>query len=135
MMFFDYFFYRNYWWDIKIIKNKDYPIFASIVGVSFFQVMNVFFIKSFIQFQLLDRKDVLDNEQNLLGIIIVAIILVANYIYFNKSKRYKNIINKYRLWNSNRKYIYDILSVFYIIVTFISTIMIAYSVRNNIHWW
>ncbi len=131
----DIFFYINYNITFKLFKNKEYPVFSSIVVITFYQVFTLLFILDFILFQILDRRDVVLERSEILGFIIITIILIFNYFYFHKKERYKKIINKYNEVNKQKVNLYYTISIVYMIFIILLNIYSVYSIKNNIHWW
>ena len=41
MNFFEYLFCRLYWWNTKIVKEKEMPVYYSIMGISVFHGFSV----------------------------------------------------------------------------------------------
>ncbi|MGQ1786746.1 hypothetical protein [Saccharicrinis sp. GN24d3] len=127
---FRYLFYRVYWWDNTVVKNNSYPVFSAVIGVTFFQVFNVKFINDFIFYIILQRKDLIVQQDKIIGIAIITIILGLNWIYFHKKA--SMLLEKIKQLKTNHKRILDITIIVYMILTIITTIGLAYMVRNNI---
>lgn len=127
---FKYLFYRVYWWNTSIIKNESYPLFGAVVGVSFFQVFNIMFVSDFILYIFLERRDLVVQQDRIIGIIIVTIVLALNGFYFHK--KYATIIEKAKKLEASNKRLMDVFVLIYITMTLMTTIGLAYMIRNNI---
>jgi len=129
---FKYLFYRVYWWDNAVIKNSGYPIFSAVIGVSFFQVFNIKFICDFIFYIVLKRKDLIVQQDKIIGIIIVSLVLVINWAYFYKNS--SATLEKIKRFNATQKKIWDTIVIAYMLITLMTTIGLACAVRNNIYF-
>lgn len=126
---FKYLFFKIYRWNNNIIKNNSYPILGAVIGVSFFQILNIKFITDFIIYVLLDRKDLIVEQGKIVGILIVTIVLVLNGFYYN---RYGiKIIEKIKSFTKSLRRKRDVISIAYIIITLITTFGLAFMIRNN----
>jgi succinate dehydrogenase hydrophobic anchor subunit len=129
------FFSVNYWLTVRIFKNKSYPLFSSIIVVTFYQFFSILFIFDFLFYQVLDRRDIILERGKISGYIVITVILIFNYIYFNNKNRFQRILNDYKNLNKNKKTLYNILCVMYMILIIVLNVYSAYSFNNNIHWW
>ncbi len=131
MNFFEYLFCRLYWWNTKIIKEKDIPSFYSIIGISVFQtytivplfcVLYVFIYDSFY------IKDILTLSP---FFIINTVMAFIDYFYFNRrqSELYKQFV-KIPQQNKRRK---DLLCILYIIsIIIINVLFFIYFRSKNV---
>lgn len=131
----DIFFNVNYWLTVRFFKNKDYPIFSTIIVVAFYQIFSILFILDFVLFQILDRRDIILERSKISGFIVITIILIFNYIYFYNKERYKKILSKYKNLDKEKKTLYNILCITYMVLVIVLNICSIYSFKNNIHWW
>lgn len=127
---FRYLYYRSCWWDNHVVKDSTYIILSSAISVSFFQVLNIKFLSDLVFYALLDRRDLVVQQDKIVGILIVSAVLVVNYFYYHKmassiSQGIKNLnIHKRRIW--------DAIIIIYMIITIVTTIGLANMIRNNI---
>lgn len=126
---FKYLFYRVNWWDNRIVKNNSYPIFSAVLGVSFFHVLNIKFISDFILYIILQRRDLIVNQDKVVGLIVVSTILVFNWIYFRRI--HSVTIEKIEQLAKSQKRIWDVVIILYMLISLITTIGLAYIIRNN----
>jgi hypothetical protein len=126
---FKYLFFRIHWWNTNVIRNENYPIFGAIIGVASFQSLNIKFISDFILYVILDRRDLIVNQTKTVGIIVVTIVLVLNGIYYQKFG--VEVIEKFKSYSKDKRTRHDVIILFYIIITLVSTIGLAYMIRNN----
>lgn len=126
---FKYLYYRVYWWDNRIVKNPSYPIFSTVLGVSFFHVLNMKFLIDFIFYIVLNRKDLIVNQDKVYGFIVVFLIISINWIYFKRI--HPVVLDKMEQLNKKQKRIWDIVIVLYMLISFATTIGLAYMIRNN----
>ncbi len=127
---FKYLYYRVHWWDSVVIKNNSFPVFSNVLGVSFFQVLNIKFISDFIFYVMMNRKDLIVHQDRIVGILIITSIVVVNWLYF--SKKSSEVIKVCSELLKSKKVTWDIVLIFYILATLVTTIGLAYMVRNNI---
>ncbi len=112
-----------YTWQTKIMKEKDIVFFATLITFSgtfvlYFIMILLFLIKSGI----LDKTT---DSNNLIGYSYVTLILLINYLYFNK--RYKDIVLEY---DKNLPNIKKRLMFFWIILNLIPIIYIYYYILS-----
>jgi hypothetical protein len=118
-------------WLVKdVFKNKEYSYFATIVLLTGCEVLTFLFIFDFSFYHLLDNRELIVNDDRILGTILISIIFIFN-LWF-----YKNRLNKYNLDFSiiedSKKRNIKILSVLYLILI-ISLIMYnSYLIRYNL---
>jgi glucan phosphoethanolaminetransferase (alkaline phosphatase superfamily) len=124
-----YFFYRNYWWDIKIIKNNEYPVFASSVGVSMFLLLN--FI-SLIELVVITRLIQVSNTINLYVGASISL-MVINYSFFTGKQRFKKIVSEFETLERKEKVKLDIVCIVYMLISIVSAIWLLTLHRNNIY--
>lgn len=130
-MFFSYLFYRIFWWNIKIVKNSAYPYIASVIGVSFFQVLNSQFIIDMIGVLFFDKRWINETDSKILGFIVVTVFLFINFLVYQKTKSFNIIKMKFNYWSNQKKKLFDILCILYIATTIFSISYISYYIRNR----
>src|SRR5690625_3233146 len=113
--FFNHLFYRIYWWNKTIVKEKDFPVFSSLLGISVFHILNISTLIFIILVYIFKNPMVYPKWIHL--IIMFAVLVLDYFIYIHK-KRYKEIIksseNETKI-SLKRK---DYFSLIYIIVSF-----------------
>lgn len=81
---FDHLFFRIYWWNIKIVKDSDFPIFSALIGLAFFHSLNIttliFVILIMNDWQMLYHKWV-----HLFLLFLILLIDFFIYVYKGKS--------------------------------------------------
>ncbi len=85
----DHLFYRMYWWNTNIVKEKDLTLFSALLGVATFHVIN-FSTLIFCYFVFV-AKDV-TTYPKWAHILLMITILIVDYIYFIHNCRYKKIV-------------------------------------------
>lgn len=116
-------FYLAYMWQTKLMKENEIVFFATLITFSgtfvlYFIMILLFLIKSGI----LDKTT---DSNNLIGYSYVTLILLINYLYFNK--RYKDIVLEY---DKNLPNIKKRLMFFWIILNLIPIIYIYYYILS-----
>ncbi len=134
MKIFDIFFSVNFWLVTKLYKNKDYPIFSTIIGVSTYQFFTLLFIFDFYQFQILDNKNLIIGESKTPGFIVMTIILFLNYYFYSRKKQYIDVLKKFNKLSQTNKKLSFVVSILYMIMIIALTVYSVYSIRNNIKW-
>lgn len=113
--FFNHLFYRIYWWNKTIVKEKDFPVFSSLLGISVFHILNISTLIFIILVYIFKDPMVYPKWVHL---IIMFVVLVLDYFIYIHKKRYKEIIksseNETKI-SLKRK---DYFSLIYIIVSF-----------------
>lgn len=128
----DLFFSVNYWLTVRVFKNKDFPVFSTIIIVTFYQIFSLLFVFDFFVFQVLDRRDVIFERNKIIGFLIITIVLIFNYIYFKYENRYSKILDNYK--KLDNKHIYNVVSILYMILVLVLNVYSVYSIKNNIKW-
>ena len=116
-----------YWWNTKIVKEKQLPIYSTLLGVATFHVIN--FSTVIFCFFLFVVKDV-KAYPKWLHILCMVLIVCIDYLYFIHGNRYKKIIaNDQSLQNLRRNDFYIIL---YMILSIVAVILIIIEARKSI---
>ena len=131
---FDFFFYLNYRITTELFKNKSYPVISTIAVVTFYQFFTLLFLVDFISYQILGNTNFIRDRQKVFGFILITLLLVLNYLYFNSNRRGK-ILAQFKKMDKNVKKGYSFLGVVFMVLVWILTILQAYSIKNNIYWW
>jgi len=114
-------------------KGEKYGFYSTIFSLAALISLNLLFFQNLFLFQIMDRRDILFNFPKAEKFIVPTLIILFCYYYFNS--RFKLIIKQYNFYSIQKKNNIRIWSVLYIVVTVISSIIIFYSVKNNIKWW
>ncbi len=134
MKIFNIFFSVNFWLVTKLYKNKDYPIFSTIIGVSTYQFFTLLFIFDFYRFQILDNKNLIIGESKTPGFIVMTIILFLNQYFYSRKKQYIDVLKKFNKLSQTNKKLSFVVSILYMIMIIALTVYSVYSIRNNIKW-
>ena len=102
--------------------------FAAVIGVSFFMMANYYFVLELISFGMYAVR--LGGKIIYLGPL--TLIIIANYLFYNRKARYKTVIKRGNEINKETKVYRDILCVSYIVISFVSMGFMIYLKRNNI---
>lgn len=130
-MFFNYLFYRIFWWNIKIVKNDTYPYFASVIGVSFFQVLNLQFIIDMIGIIFFNKRWINETNSKILGFIVVSLFLLINFSIYQKTRSFNIINKKFVHWSKDKKRLFNLLCLIYIVFTMVSISYISYFIKKR----
>lgn len=114
-------------------KGEHYGFYSTIFSLTTLISLNILFVKNLFLFQIMNRRDVLFNFPKEEKFIVPTLIILACYYYFKP--RFKVISKQYNSYSIRKKHTIRFWSLLYIVVTVISSIVILYSVRNNIKWW
>ena len=118
-IFFDYLFYRIYWWNTKVIKQKESPFFYTIAGVSAFYIINNTTI--IISIYLLFNKSI-SHYPKLIQIAIMIFILCYCYYYYMHKRDREEIITYFKSLDPKKIKRLNFWLIIYIILTIISHI-------------
>ena len=124
-IFFDYIFYRIYWWNTKVIKQKESPFFYTIAGVSALHIINTTTI--IIGIYLLFNKSI-SHYPKLFQIVIMIFILCFCYYYYIHKSNNEEIIAYFKSLDSKkikRLNIWLIIFIVLKIIFHISVIILA----------
>ncbi len=130
---FHIFFAVNYWITKYIFRNKEYPIFSTIVVVTAYQFFTLLFLYNFIFYQIYHRQDLIKDKSNIIGYAIMTIIILLNFYYF-KSKKVKKILDEFNNLDKKSKLVYKILSITYMVLVIVLNIIMVNSTRNHTYW-
>lgn len=120
-------FYRVYYWNIYVIKEKDLPIFSSFLSVSALLGLNInSFIIGFLVFVVKE----IELYPNWGFWIIMLISMAPNYFIFIKNKRYETILRNSESMNRSEKKKWDKAIIIYIVVTILIVVFVSISSRN-----
>ena len=129
MNFFDYMYCRLYWWNTKIIKEKETPTFYSIVGLSVFQSFGII--------PIIDICGIFIGNSTYINavlsishfyLVLGIIVLIVDLIYYNKKKR-KKLYTTFANLTVDKKKKLDILCLSYILIIIVSNILLSIYMR------
>ncbi len=114
LRFSNHLFYRIYWWNVHIVKEKDLPLLSALLGTSIFHILN--FSAVIFAFYTFVLKDV-QLYPKWLHILFMFLILTIDYFLFVHNGRYKKVISKNVV--SDKKFQkLDFVIILYLIFTF-----------------
>ena len=118
LRFSNHLFYRIYWWNVRIVKETDLPLFSALLGISILHILNFStVIFAFFTFVLKDNQ----LYPEWLHILIMFLILTVDYFLFVHNGRYKKLISKSVV--SDKKFQkLDSAIILYLIITFATLI-------------
>ena len=132
MNFFEYLFCRLYWWNTKIVKEKEMPVYYSIMGISVFHGFSVIPIFGILYVLIYNSYYI---DKTFLGmspfLFFVLIAMIINFLYFRKKQRvlYKQFI-KIPKQEQKRQ---DVLCIIYIAgIIVVNTFFVAYFRSKNL---
>lgn len=126
--FYEYFFYRMYWYYVE--KGKEdigNETLSCVFGMSIFPMLNYITIYEYVKYLLYGNNPVNVWEYW----IPLTIMLVCNYLYFSRKNRKKRIVDYWSKISKKKKYILDVVLVFYMIVSLLSSMWMFYMLVNN----
>lgn len=116
MKFFNYLFCRLYCLNGSVTKELKIPIFSSIVGVSFYQVLNIFTICLCI-LMVNDYQNEINIYVNLGGMFLTGAILIFNTIYYGKNERYRAILREIEKMPQASRWVSNFFCIVYLITS------------------
>ena len=121
-MIFNHLFYRTYWWNIKIIREKDFPALSAFIFVSIMMQINLLTIIFGILFFVFNNTKLFPSWGHW---CLMVIILTYNYFVFIRDKKYKTILEKSEKIIKPIKKKEDVIIILYLILSFLSFILLA----------
>ena len=116
MKFFNYLFCRLYCLNSTVSKELKIPVFPSIVGVSFYQVLNIFTICLCILIAY-DSQDEINIYVNLGGMLLTGAILIFNTIYYGKNERYRAILKEIEKMPQTSRWVSNFFCIVYLVTS------------------
>ena len=114
LRFSNHLFYRIYWWNVRIVKEKEIPLFSALLEISILHVLN--FSAVIFAFYTFVLKDV-QLYPKWLHILFMFLIFTIDYFLFVHNGRYKPLISKSAI--SDKKFQkLDFAIILYLIFTF-----------------
>lgn len=124
---FDHLFYRFYWWNLNVVKERQLPIFSSFLGVSIFKVLNISTL--IFTFLLLCVKGNSVYPKWLHALMMLAMLIVDYFIYIHKGQ-YKEIIERSKNLEKEKLRKKDIIIIVYMILTFVLLFWVIFEGRK-----
>ncbi|WP_455511844.1 hypothetical protein [Butyricimonas paravirosa] len=127
--FYEYFFYRMYWYYVE--KGKEdigNETLSCVLGMSFIQGFNFVVLFEFIRFLILGIRD----SNVWFYWVPLTIIIICNYMYFSRGGRKKRIVDYWKKAPKREKVKMDVMLIIYIAGTVLTTLCMAYMIRNNL---
>ena len=112
---FDHLFYRVYWWNKSILKEKDFVILSTLLGFSVLHVLNISTI--IFVYLVYVLEDTLAYSK-MFHVFLMFTISVIDYFIYIHSKRYISIIHLSQKKNIRKLRILDALVFTYVVFTF-----------------
>ncbi len=123
---FNHLFYRVYWWNIKIIKERDVPVLSAFVltagmmGINLLSIFGLLVIGFNVQ---------LFPDGGYIPLLIL--VSINNYFWFIHGKKYSVIINKSEKLNNVVKRKLDIIVISYLILSLSLFFLIVNILNHN----
>jgi len=120
-------FYLVYWWNIKIIKEKDIPVLSAYLFVSVLIGLNIISLYSIFVIYVIRNPNAYPSWGHWL---IILLSFVPNYFIFINKDKYKKILNESQNMNKTEKRKKDIISIIYVLLTFLIGVYIINASRE-----
>ncbi len=129
MNLFDYMYCRLYWWNTKMLKEKETPSFYSIVGLSVFQSFGIIPIVDACGIFVWGSTYVnAILSVSHLYLILGLIILVVDSIYYDKERRKRLYLIFINLIVDKKKKL-DVFCLLYIIIIVVLNVLLSNYMR------
>lgn len=125
--FFNHLFYRVYWWNVKVVKESQLPLYSTVLGVSLFFYLNLStVIFTILLYWVRDFSGFTKTQHILCGGIVLLIV----YLTYVRTGRYEKVLkdSKEKPKSETRKL--DIAVICYIFITFLLMILIIVKGRE-----
>ena len=131
MNFFEYLFCRLYWWNTKIVKEKEMPVYYSIMGISVFHGFSVIPIFGILYVLIFDSFYIKDTAIGLDPFLIIGIISVAiDFLYFRNKQPI--LYKQFKKIPKQKKKRMDALCIIYIAsIIVVNTLFMFYFRSKN----
>lgn len=120
-LFFNHLFFRAYWWNKNIVKEKGSFLFSAVLGVSVFYVLN--YVTLLFLFSLYYHNNPLAYAMQV-HIIGMILIVAINYFIYSYNDNYRRVLERSKNMNKKTIRYFDIGITIYIFLTFLSFILI-----------
>jgi len=130
MNFFEYLFCRLYWWNTEIIKEKNMPVYYSIMGLSVFHGFSIIPIFDTLYVWIYNSyyiKDIFFGLDTYLTIGIIT--LVIDFLYFRNKQGV--LYKQFKKIPKHKKKKMDILCITYIASIIIINILFTIYFRSK----
>ena len=131
MNFFEYLFCRLYWWNTEIVKEKEIPVYYSIMGISVFHGFSILPIFDVLYVWIFDSYYI---ENILFGLdtylVIGVIVLEIDFLYFRNKQTV--LYKQFKKIPKQKKKRMDILCIIYIVsIIVVNTLFTIYFRSKN----
>ena len=128
--FYHYLFYKSYLWQVKVMKEIDYPIYSAVIMITFILSLNYSMIYEFVSYFIYHNR--WTWEYPWVYYFPLGALFVLNYWYFSKNSRWKSVVK----WGNEMPRIEkrgrNIYYLIYIVFTILAMVSVAYARMNNI---
>ena len=125
--FYHYLFYKSYLWQVKVMKEIDYPIYSAVIMITFILSLNYSMIYEFVSYFIYHNR--WTWEYPWVYYFPLGALFVLNY---SKNSRWKSVVKwgneMPRIEKRGRNIYYWI----YIVFTILAMVSVAYARMNNI---
>ena len=131
MNFFEYLFCRLYWWNTKIVKEKEMPVYYSIMGISVFHGFSILPVFDILYVWIFDSYYIENIFFGLDTYLVIGVIVLAiDFLYFrNKQPILYKQFKKIPKQKKKRK---DVLCIIYIAgIIVVNTLFMFYFRSKN----
>ena len=126
--FYHYLFYKSYLWQVKVMKEIDYPIYSAVIMICFVICLN--YITVFDTVNYFVYHDRWPGKWNYW--IPLTIILVFSYWYFTKNSRWKSVVKWGDVMPRIEKRERNIYYWIYIVISILLFLIHIYIVKENV---
>ena len=131
MNFFEYLFCRLYWWNTKIVKEKEMPVYYSIMGISVFHGFSILPIFDVLYVWIFDSYYIENIFFGLDTYLVIGVIVLAiDFLYFRNKQP---ILHKqFKKIPKQKKKRMDVLCIIYIAsIIVVNTLFTIYFRSKN----
>lgn len=125
--FFHGIFYSMYEWNIKVVKNKDYPEFATGIQTALCVYLFIEFIIDLLLFLFVGELKVVITTSKILGFLVLTTVII--FVFWYGSKRRKKIEDDIADWSKKKKNFYKIGTVLFLLA--LMSYMIVLGIINR----
>lgn len=126
--FYHYMFYKAYLWQVRKVKNIDFPVYSSVLAMSFVMTLNYDIIYDVVNYFVYHSRH--PNEWAYW--IPLPIIIVFNYWYFSKDSRWKSVVKWGDKMSRQEKRERNIYYWIYIVMTLLLFAAVFYIMTENV---
>ena len=88
--FYHYLFYKSYLWQVKVMKEIDYPIYSAVIMITFILSLNYSMIYEFVSYFIYHNR--WTWEYPWVYYFPLGALFVLNYWYFSKNARWQSVV-------------------------------------------